>query len=457
MQYLKRSTIILLLIAIISSGFACKWNPFQKEKSLYKPVTLEYWGVWDTPEQIKPLIEAYQSTHPTIKINYKNFRYEEYERKLLEAWADDRGPDIFAIPVAWLKEYQSRLEPMPASHKIPVYELQGTIKKEAVTVLKEFKGLTANDVKTRYAPIVYENIILDDKIYGLPYSLDTLATFYNLDLLNQAGIPEPIKDFFDLVDQTPQLTRANSDNKIVQSAVALGGTQNIPRFFDIFSSIMLQNGVQAKGNRFNPLADKDSATRLAQTFSFYTDFARSGKASYSWSDDLDNAFEMFASGRLVYYFGYSYDAENLRKRGVSFDWGITNFPQTRGAEGTKYYANYWVSVVAKKSKNKGPAWNFVQSTANAELAPTYLTANKRPTALRALLNDQLEDEDVSVFASQVLTADNWYNGYDADSAEKYLADVIDALVRGDIVLDKGGSTLGLFVNQINQTYKNPNE
>jgi len=457
MGRLKIITLCLLGVFIISSGFACKWNPFQKEQASYKPVTLEYWGVWDTPEQLKELINTYEATHPTVKVNYKNFRYDEYERKLLEAWADDRGPDIFAIPTAWLKEYQNRLEPMPASHKIPVYELQGTIKKETVTVLKEFKGLSVNDVKTRYVPIVYENIILDDKIYGLPYSLDTLVTFYNMDLLNKAGIPEPIKDFFDLVDQAPKLTRANSDNKIVQSAVALGSTQNIPRFFDIFSSIMLQNGVEAKGDKFNPLASRESATRLGQTFSFYTDFARAGKASYSWSPDLDNAFEMFASGRLAYYFGYSYDAENLRKRGVTFDWNITNFPQTRGAEGTKYYANYWINVVAKKSKNKSAAWNFIQSTANAELVPVYLKANKKPTALRALLNDQLNDEDVRVFASQVLTADNWYNGYDPAAAEKYLADIVDALVKGDIVLDKGEATLGLFVNQINQTYKNPNE
>ena len=455
---MNRSKIFILLILfifIISSGFGCKWNPFSKEKELFTAVTLEYWGVWDNYAQLKPLIDDYQASHPTIKVNYRNFRYDEYERELLEAWADDRGPDIFAIPATWLKKYEPRLEAMPASHKIPIYELQGTIKQEPVKVLKEFRGLSSNDVKTRYVPVVYDNIILNDKIYGLPYSLDTLVMFYNQDMLDRASIPEPAVDFYDLVDQAAKLTKASDNNNIIQSTVSLGGTDNIPRFFDIFSSIMLQNGVEAKGKSFNPLETRESADRLAQVFSFYTDFARPGRASYSWNSDLDNAFDMFAAGKLAYFFGYSYHADELRKRGLAFNWGIANFPQTRGAEGTKYYTNYWVNVVAKKSKNTDAAWNFIQSTANAEKVGIYLDANKRPSALRALINDQLADPDVAVFASQVLTADNWYNGYNVELAEQYLKETIDSLVSGDMVLDKDGAVLELFVNRINQTYKEP--
>lgn len=451
MPKLKIFTILILFIFIITSGFGCKWTPFKSEQELYEKVTLEYWGVWDSPAQLSSLIARYEAAHPTIKVNYRNFRYEEYERKLLEAWADDRGPDIFAIPADWLKEYLQRIEPMPATYKVPIYTLQGTIKQEAVITLKEFSGLSPNRIKELFVPVVYDKVVVDDKVYGLPYYLDTLVTFYNSDLLTQAGIPEPINDFFDLVDQTPTLTKATQDNRIIQSAVALGGTQNIPRFFDIFSSIMLQNGVQAKGKRFYPLEDKDSAERLVQAFSFYTDFARPGRASYSWNSDLDDAFEMFASGRLAYFFGYSYQADELRQRNPQFDWGIKNFPQTRGAQGTKYYTNFWVNVVAKKSNNKNAAWNFVQSTANADNVKTYLEENKRPTALRSLINSQLQNEDVAVFASQVLTADSWYNGYNFNLAEQYTGEMIDNLVSGSLNIDDEEG-LQLFVSRINQTY-----
>lgn len=456
MRKFRFFTILVLFTFLINSGFGCKWNPFQQNNELYKPVTLEYWGVWDTEDQLKNLISSYEKTHPTVKINYRRFRYDEYERELLEAWADDRGPDIFAIPANWIKDYQKRIVPMPASHQIPVYEVQGTIKQETVTVMRKFAGLTPQDIKNRYVPAVYNNIVVDNKVWGLPYSLDTLVTFYNLDMITQAGIAEPIKDFFDLVDQTPKLTKATEGNKIIQSAVALGGTSNIPRFFDIFSSIMLQNGVTGiTDTSFRPLNNEDSTQRLIQAFNFYTDFARPGKSSYSWNKDLDDAFEMFASGKLAYFFGYSYHADELRRRKLQFDWGITNFPQTRGAQGTKYYANFWVNVVAKKSKNQDAAWNFIQSTAAESLVKDYLKENKKPTALRSLIDSQLADYDTSVFASQVLTADTWYHGYDANLAEQYLGDFIDKLVSGEYVFDEENSALRLLVNQINQTYREP--
>jgi len=452
MRY-KVITILILFVFLVTSGFGCKFNPFKKVPKEYKPVTLEYWGVWDTQKEINQIIQTYESTHPTVSINYKNFRYDEYEDKLLEGWAFGNGPDLFAVPVSWLKKYKEHLEPMPSSTKIPVQETKGTIKKEIVTVLKAFKGLSPYDIKQQYVPIVYDNVVMDNKIYGLPYYLDSLVTFYNSDLLIKAGIPEPIEDFHDLVEQTPKLTKADQSGYIYQSAVALGGTHNIPRFFDIFSSIMLQNGVQVKGSSFDPLEDRNSEDRLLGTFGFYTDFVKPGMASYSWTKDNPNAFEMFINGRLAYFFGYSYHADDLRERGVQFQWDITNFPQTRGAEGTKYYANYWVNVVFNGSSKKSAAWNFIQSSASKNTIKDFLTTNKKPTALKSLINNQLEDNNLKIFASQVLTADNWYNGYDFELAEQYTAEIIDGITEGRFSIGGKESVLELFVNRINQTYK----
>lgn len=454
---LKKITLLLLLIFLMSTGLACRWNPFSKDRKLLEPVTIDYWGVWDTPGQLNSLIKAYQAQHPTIRVNYRNFRYEEYEQKLLEAWADDRGPDVFSIPVTWLKEYQRRLEPMPATIKVPVLEVVGTIKQEVVTSVKEFQGLSPNDVKRKFVPVVYEDVVLDDKVYGLPYALDTLATFYNVDILSKEGLPEPIIDFHDLVEQASKITKATESNQILQSAVALGGTDNIPRFFDIFSSIMLQNGVEAAGSSFDPLKNVDSQQRFIEALSFYTDFGRPGRISYSWNDKMENALEAFANGKLAYFFGYSYHASDLRERGLAFDWDIVNFPQTRGAEGTKYYGDYWVNVVPKKAKNKDVAWDFVQSTAEADLVTVYLKENQRPTALRSLVNEQLKDEELRIFASQVLTADNWYGGYDIAATEKYLAETIEGLLSGDLILDSANQTLKLLVERINQTYVPPQD
>ncbi len=455
MKHYKLFTLATLSIFVITSGFACKNSTGGCSivtPPEAKPVTLQYWGVWDSSAQVGPLIQAYQANHPTITVQYRQLRYEEYEQKLLEAWADDRGPDVFAVPVSWLKKYESRLKPMPASVKIPVQQVQGSIKKEVVTSLQEVKGYSTEDVKSRFVDVVYNDVVRDGKIYGLPYSLDTMVTFYNSGLLAAAGIAEPMKDFSELVEQTPKLTKVGQDNQIYQAAVAMGAADNIPGFFDIISNLFLQTNVAVKGNAFNPLRDENSSANFARDLGFYTDFMRPGLSSYSWSETLPNAFDMFAAGKLAYFFGYSYHADALRQKGTPFEWRITNFPQTPGSQGTKYYADYWVNVVPIKSKNSDVAWNFVQSTASADLIKSYLKTNKKPTALRSLIKDQMADPELAIFASQVLTADDWYNGYDYNRAEKYLADFIKDINAGKVDLNKS-SDLRSLVDRINQTYQ----
>lgn len=210
---------------MITSGFGCKGMTCKKSG---QSATIQYWGVWDSPAQVQGLISAYQASHPSVKVVYKQLRYEEYERKLLEAWADDRGPDVFAIPVSWLNKYRGRIVPMPKAFTIPVQEVRGTIKKETVITEQTIPGLTADQVKNLYVDVVYKNVVSNGQVYALPYALDTLVTFYNEDLLDQAGLPEKITTFNDLLEQNSVLTKVNSDNKIVQSGVAMGGTDNIP-------------------------------------------------------------------------------------------------------------------------------------------------------------------------------------------------------------------------------------
>ena len=176
---------------------------------------------------------------------------------------------------------------------------------------------------------------------------------------------------------------------------------------------------------------------------------------------LPNAFEQFINGKLAYFFGYNYHADELRRRGVQFDWGLVNFPQTRGSEGTKYYAHYWVNVVAKKSKNTQVAWSFIDATANQKVVEKYLNINKKPTALKGLIDKQLQDDDIYIFTSQVLTADNWYKGYDIKTAEKYTADLINDILSGEISLNNDikvlEEILNVFFQRINNTYNNKYE
>src|SRR5690606_39059808 len=60
-------------------------------------VTLEWWTVYKDPTDLNTLIEAYEARFPHISINVRVLRYDEFENTLVNALAEDRGPDIFTI------------------------------------------------------------------------------------------------------------------------------------------------------------------------------------------------------------------------------------------------------------------------------------------------------------------------------------------------------------------------
>ena len=78
----------------------------------------------------------------------------------------------------------------------------------------------------------------------------------------------------------------------------------------------------------------------------------------------------------------------------------------------------------------------------------YLETAKKPTALRALQTSQLEDLDISVFVSQILTAQSWYRGKDWGAVEDAFADMIDSQVYGSMEIK---DAINLAASRVNQT------
>ncbi|MDP1709462.1 MAG: hypothetical protein Q8L21_01060, partial [Candidatus Komeilibacteria bacterium] len=80
-------TKLIALIAIIPLlGLGCKGASQVTPESL-TPVTLEYWRVFDEPDDFSEIITAFRAQYPHININIKNIRIEEYEQSLLRAIA----------------------------------------------------------------------------------------------------------------------------------------------------------------------------------------------------------------------------------------------------------------------------------------------------------------------------------------------------------------------------------
>ena len=435
----KKWIIVSSLLVFLGAGCG---GPSQAQSLATKPVTLNIWRVFDKSSTFDETMNAYQIIHPNVSFQYKELRSDEYKKELLQAFAEGKGPDIFSIHNTWIGEYTPLIQPLPTSIQIPYSEIRGSIKKETIFTLKEQPSITQRALRSEFVDVVAQDVIRKykandraetvDTIFGLPMSVDSLALYYNKELLNAAGFPEPPKTWTEFQTQVTKLTKLGSDTSIIQSGAAVGTSKNIERSFDILSLLMMQNGTKMVDdrNRATFAQDDNSGNILGlQALYFYTDFANPLKQVYTWNSSQPNSFNAFIAGKTAFFFGYSYHADLIKTSSPKLQFGIAPAPQIEGGKIVNY-ANYWVETVSKSSKNANWAWDFIQFATGKDQVQKYLKSSKKPTARRALINTQIEDENLSVFASQTLTTQSWYKGTDAKVTEQSLLDLIDAILKG---------------------------
>ncbi len=426
----------LILVFVITTGLKCGGPPGGLIEGKPKSITLNYWKVWEGKSNIDPLISAYQQKNPHVKINYRNLTYEEFEYELLNALAVDRGPDIFSIHTTWMKDYLDKIQPLPSQITTSRMVIRGTIKEEAFTEKRTKNTLNLKDLRTLYPDVVYQNQYINNQIYGLPLSIDTMALYSNRDLLNNAGIVSPPKTWNDFQDQVVKITRQNPQGDILIAGAAIGTADNVNRSPDILSLLMLQNGAQMFDERgriaFDDTPEGLSINPARQALNFYNSFASPAKQVYTWNSNMDNSLQEFMTGKVAFYFGYAYDLATIKAQSPQLNFEVSAMPQISEQTANRInHANYWVETVSNKSEHIDEAWDFILfMSTQAEQNKKYLDKANKPCALKSLIKEQSEDVELSAFVNQILTAQSWYKGNNPLQAEEIFKTMIKENLTG---------------------------
>lgn len=471
MQIRHRNKLLILLALaafVLTTGAGCdilKRGSLNAQKELEKKVSLEIWGVFDGSDAFAGLISDYTSSRRNVSIKYRKLQFDEYERALLEAVVEGRGPDIFMVHNTWVGSYLKRLSPAPESIKVVVANLTGgefNRKEEAYFI--EYAAANEDSVRSNFVSVVAQDVIRDGQLYGLPLSVDTMVLYYNRALLDQAGVPGVPRTWQEVKEASQGLTVYDGDGEIVRSGISLGGAYNVNRSFDILSLLMAQNGTTflapGGGNAMfaePPLYSSDKNYFPGEkALQFYTDFANSGKEVYTWSEELPSAQEQFVSGNLGMMLGYAYQLPFVKAQGPKVNVGIAPLPHINidGTDATGEivnWANYWLLSVERSSDNSEHAWDFIHYvTTKPDKAQKYLDKTRKPTALRSLIGAQLNDPEMSIFANQLLTAKSWYTGKNAAIADNAFRDMIVQVAANKILPREA---IRLTQNIINQTLR----
>ena len=286
------------------------------------------------------------------------------------ALAEGKGPDLFNVPQAWLRGWKEKLLPIPDERTVIELGTDGDGK--AANVSRKKAKMSLLDLRRDYAEVAAEAVVFsvvtdvkaqtrEDRIFGLPFSADTLALYYNRDLLKNADLSEPAKTWAQLQEQSRVLSRRDGDGNLVQSGVALGWS-NVGHNAEILVALMSQNGAAINtGGRLSfwsvPPGWSRSGTPALEALAFYLGFSDPNSVNWSWDRGFDNDLDAFIAGRTAYYFGFPEDARRIRSQAPRLDLGVAPLPQVKAADRSNI-ALFPVEVVSKETANPDYAWDF---------------------------------------------------------------------------------------------------
>lgn len=374
-------------------------------------IVLIWWNLFESEENVTPLIEAYEAANPNVKIQYDQKGEEggvDSYRNQIDTFLNDGNklttPDIFTIHNTWTSAYQSLISPVAVSG----------VDQELV-----------ND----YFDVIKSDFQRNGFIYAMPIYVDSLGIIYNKDKLISSGYTVPENDWSAFQNQAKRLTNRNATN-LISGGFSGGAFSNTEFAFDTFNLLMLQNGVKMLNDTGTEVIFATQAEAL-DAGSFYKDFADSSTGS--WKDDqkidvasfLEKKLAMFAapSWRLNDVLTYN-DVYN-----IGLNVGVAPMPQLGGGQEI-YWADYWGQAVSKDTTNPAVAWDFLQFIAQKQqlktLDQTVKQSGRKVGIIypyKSMLAD-ISDSNLSVYAQMMLNAKSW-DMYDGFKAEQIFIDTFD--------------------------------
>ncbi len=160
------------------------------------PITLEYWDFHNSPserELMETFHQQYSETQREVIIKYRSIPQSEYVTALTTAFAADSGPDFFQIsPGEFLRFVNSG-------------------------VAMDLTSFFTDDILNDFLESSIDAVRVNGKIYAVPYEIELLGLFYNIDMLSEAGI-DPPKTWEEYVEATAILTTEDTWGATIEPA-----------------------------------------------------------------------------------------------------------------------------------------------------------------------------------------------------------------------------------------------
>lgn len=368
--------IVLLVLAVVTSIL---FVMTQGKAKVQQNVTLTVWGLEDE-SLYKKTFDVFRQANPTTKIIYKQQKLKSYLNRIknrqINAKVGER-PDIFLFHNSWTSQLTPIFTPAPAT----------------VVTQKTFSIL--------FYPVAAKELVINGAIVGVPTTADSLALYYNKEILTSKGISPP-QDWEAFSQAAVRLTTRDDQGNPQVAGAAIGSAKNIAYFGDILGLMFVQ---QETSPQF--LGQDDVNSIIEYYAGDITKFAQGPERV--WDANFEQDIEAFARGRVALIFAPAVAAREIRLRNPNLQFGIAPAPQLRPEE-PKSFATYWAWGVSRYAPNTTLAWQLAwklserASLIRTNTALTKIHGYGMPYPRTDLASRQINDPIVGPFIRQAKTA-----------------------------------------------------
>lgn len=368
------------------------------------------WGTLPSDTFTKYTSSVLEKQKDSLRLTYIQKDEDTFEQSLVEAIADDQGPDVIILSQDSILRNRNRILTIPYT-TLPISTFNSTFINESSIYLT------------------------DSGIQAIPFVVDPLVMYYNKSHFTNASIVNPPQywDAFKTVVQ--KLTQKDSNFNVTKSGVALGEYDNIDHAKDILSMLMLQAGApmigkNKDGKYISMLSGSyGNTTRPAEAaLTFYTDFANPASELYSWNKSLSSSMSAFISGNLSMYFGYASELPTITLKNPNLNFDVALVPQSKDADTQVVFGKIYGFAILKSSKNVTSAFTQINTLTSKDFITLLTDITGLPPIRKDVLANSPKDPYMQVFYNSALRAKAWL-----DPSPKETNDIFRNMVESVIV------------------------
>ncbi|WP_208023839.1 sugar ABC transporter substrate-binding protein [Duganella aquatilis] len=332
-------------------------------------VVLKFWAMGREGEVVTALIPEFERTHPGVRVEVQQLPWTAAHEKLLTAFAGEVMPDVFQLGNTWIPEFEVLNALAPLDRHVA-----------ASAVVKQ----------DDYFPGIWDTNMVDGKLWGLPWYVDTRVMFYRQDMLKRAGFATPPQTWTDWMKAMTAIKRiVGPDNYAIllpsdefEPLLALALQQNEPLLRD--------------GDRYGNFR----SAGFQRSLQLYADMYAQKLAPLN---RITNVYHEFGMGYVSFYISGPWNMGEFKRRlppEQQDKWMTAILPGPAGPAAS--VAGGSSLVMASSSHHQTEAWQLIEYLSRTEVMARFneLTGDLPPRRSNWTMPKLAQDVYARAFAQQ---------------------------------------------------------